>query len=76
LASKRKIEDGTICPLLSVSDEQFESHIKDILNMPNTKILFGNKRIESHKGQNSIPKQYGRQVPTAVLVPFENLLKS
>jgi 1-pyrroline-5-carboxylate dehydrogenase len=71
LAEKRSLADLTISPLLSVTNEQIENHINNLLKIPNSHILFGGERLKN----NSIPEHYGCFEPTAVYVPISEIMK-
>lgn len=45
-------------------------HMKSLLEIPGSKLLFGGKTLENH----SIPRIYGALKPTAVYVPLEEML--
>jgi len=71
-ASHRKLEDFTICPVLTWSNEAIEEHLEACLAIPGAEIAFGGKPLphDSH----SIPQHYGSFEPTAVRVPLQSLL--
>eukprot|EP00250_Pteridium_aquilinum_P010411 c19365_g1_i3 orf=191-1822(+) len=71
LAKRRKLEDLTIGPLLTVTTDHMMDHIKKLLAIPGARLLFGGKPLPDH----SIPKVYGAVQPTAVFVPLEEILK-
>ncbi|MCO5562382.1 hypothetical protein L7F22_016009 [Adiantum nelumboides] len=71
LAKRRKLDDLTIGPVLTVTTDQFLEHICKLLKIPGAKLLFGGKSLENH----SIPKVYGAVEPTAVFVPLTEMLK-
>lgn len=70
LAARRKIEDLTVGPVLTVNNSTFEKHRDSILKLPGAKVLFGGKLLKNHK----IPACYGSFEPTAMYVPFKNFL--
>lgn len=70
-ASKRKLDDLTIGPILTHTTSDFLEHIKRLLAIPGAKVLFGGEEIPDHK----IPDCYGAIQPTAVIVPLEQMLK-
>nr|XP_043621839.1 probable aldehyde dehydrogenase [Erigeron canadensis] len=72
LAARRKLEDLTIGPVLTFTTEAMLDHMKKLLQIPGSKILFGGEELENH----SIPKVYGAIKPTAVFVPIEEILKA
>ncbi|KVH98740.1 Aldehyde dehydrogenase, conserved site-containing protein [Cynara cardunculus var. scolymus] len=51
--------------------EAMLGHMKKLLQIPGSKLLFGGEELENH----SIPKVYGAIKPTAVFVPIEEILK-
>ncbi|KAH9613499.1 hypothetical protein KSS87_001512 [Heliosperma pusillum] len=71
LASRRKLEDLTIGPVLTVTTETMSEHMKQLLKIPGSKLLFGGEPLENH----TIPSVYGAFKPTAVYVPLEEILK-
>ncbi|CAI0399342.1 unnamed protein product [Linum tenue] len=72
LAERRKLEDLTVGPVLTVTTEAMLDHVNKLLNIPGAKLLFGGKALENH----SIPSIYGAVKPTAVYVPLEEILKA
>ncbi|KAJ9560037.1 hypothetical protein OSB04_005197, partial [Centaurea solstitialis] len=71
LAARRKLEDLTIGPVLTFTTEAMLDHMKKLLQIPGSKLLFGGEELENH----TIPKVYGAIKPTAVFVPIEEILK-
>ncbi|XP_078432178.1 aldehyde dehydrogenase 12A1 [Wolffia australiana] len=71
LAERRKLEDLTIGPVLTVTTDSMLEHIENLLQIPGSKVLFGGKPLENH----SIPSIYGSLKPTAVFVPLAELVK-
>lgn len=71
LAARRKLEDLTVGPVLTVTTEAMSEHVKKLLKIPGSKLLFGGETLENH----SIPSVYGAFKPTAVYVPLEEILK-
>jgi len=72
LASRRKLEDLTIGPLLSWNNAEIQAHIDAVLATPGARLLFGGKPLENH----SIPDCYGAWQPTAIEVPLSTLMGS
>ncbi|XP_035815271.1 probable aldehyde dehydrogenase isoform X4 [Zea mays] len=88
LSERRKLEDLTIGPVLTVSQgrsqpffggqltpvttEAMIEHMNNLLKIRGSKVLFGGEPLANH----SIPKIYGAMKPTAVFVPLEEILKS
>ncbi|QHO51658.1 Delta-1-pyrroline-5-carboxylate dehydrogenase 12A1 [Arachis hypogaea] len=71
LAERRKLEDLTIGPVLTFTTESMMDHMKQLLEIPGSKLLFGGKPLEGH----SIPPIYGAIKPTAIYVPLEEIVK-
>jgi 1-pyrroline-5-carboxylate dehydrogenase len=67
LAARRNLDDLTIGPVLTWSNEQMRAHMDAILAVPGAELLFGGKALEGH----TIPSCYGAMEPTAVRVPIE-----
>ncbi|PRQ16118.1 putative L-glutamate gamma-semialdehyde dehydrogenase [Rosa chinensis] len=71
LAERRKLEDLTIGPVLTLTTETMLDHANKLLQIPGSKLLFGGEPLENH----SIPPVYGAIKPTAIYVPLEEMLK-
>ncbi|KAH0659328.1 hypothetical protein KY289_028076 [Solanum tuberosum] len=71
LAARRKLDDLTIGPVLTVTTETMLDHAKKLLQIPGSRLLFGGEALQNH----SIPKIYGAIKPTAIFVPLEEILK-
>ncbi|ONK59351.1 uncharacterized protein A4U43_C08F5550 [Asparagus officinalis] len=71
LSERRKLEDLTIGPVLTVTTENMLEHVNKLLQIPGSKLLFGGEQLQDH----SIPKIYGAIQPTAVFVPIDEILK-
>ncbi|KAL8091438.1 delta-1-pyrroline-5-carboxylate dehydrogenase 12A1, mitochondrial [Apium graveolens] len=71
LAARRKLEDLTIGPVLTVTTETMLEHLRKLLQIPGSKLLFGGEALANHK----IPSVYGAIKPTAVFVPLSEILK-
>ncbi|MQM14152.1 hypothetical protein Taro_047083, partial [Colocasia esculenta] len=71
LAERRKLEDLTIGPVLTVTTESMLEHIDKLLQIPGSKLLFGGRPLENH----SIPNIYGALKPTALFVPLSEIMK-
>ncbi|XVF54269.1 hypothetical protein PTKIN_Ptkin05aG0167100 [Pterospermum kingtungense] len=71
LAERRKLEDLTIGPVLTVTTEAMLEHEKKLLQISGSKLLFGGEPLENH----SIPAIYGGLKPTAIYIPLEEILK-
>lgn len=57
--------------LLQFTTEAMLEHLRKLLEIPGSKLLFGGEALENH----SIPKIYGAIKPTAVFVPLDEILK-
>ena len=66
LAARRSLEDLTIGPVLTWTNEQMRAHIDAILAVPGAELLFGGNALEGH----TIPACYGAMEATAVRVPI------
>ncbi|XP_020570949.1 probable aldehyde dehydrogenase [Phalaenopsis equestris] len=71
LAERRKLEDLTIGPVLTVTTDRMVEHIEKLLEIPGSKLFFGGQPLENH----SIPKIYGALKPTAIFIPIDEILK-
>lgn len=72
LSERRKLEDLTIGPVLTVTTATMIDHMNNLLKIPGSKVLFGGEPLENH----SIPEIYGAFKPTAVFVPLVEILKN
>ncbi|KAL7139176.1 hypothetical protein ABFS83_09G033400 [Erythranthe nasuta] len=70
LASRRKLDDLTVGPVLTVTTKEMLDHMKKLLEIKGSKLLFGGEALENH----SIPAIYGAIKPTAVFIPLEEIL--
>lgn len=66
LAARRNLDDLTVGPVLTWSNEQIQAHIDAVLAVNGTELLFGGRALEGH----SIPAGYGAWEPTAIKVPL------
>ncbi|XP_058194989.1 delta-1-pyrroline-5-carboxylate dehydrogenase 12A1, mitochondrial-like isoform X1 [Rhododendron vialii] len=71
LATRRKLEDLTVGPVLTFTTEAMLEHVNKLLRISGSKLLFGGEALEKH----SIPPIYGAIKPTAIFVPLEEILK-
>ena len=69
LASRRNMENLSIGPVLTWSNEEIQAHIDACMAVPGAELMFGGKQLEGH----SIPDRYGAFEATAVKVPFDAL---
>jgi 1-pyrroline-5-carboxylate dehydrogenase len=72
LAARRKLEDLTVGPVLTVTTEHMLEHINKLMDIPGAHLAYGGKPLDGH----NIPKVYGAMEPTAVFVPLKEMLKS
>ena len=70
LASKRKLKDLDIGPVLTWTNPQMREHIDSLLKITGSKLLLGGKELTNH----SIPSVYGSLEPTALQIPIEAFL--
>merc|ERR1719245_84573 len=63
-ASRRKLEDLSIGPVLSHTTEEMMAHMNRLLEIPGAYLAFGGRELANH----TTPKQYGMMEPTAVYV--------
>jgi 1-pyrroline-5-carboxylate dehydrogenase len=64
LAARRNIKDLTMGPILTVTNDKYQSHLKALLKIPGAEVLIGGDLQKNHK----IPSCYGSFLPTAVKV--------
>jgi 1-pyrroline-5-carboxylate dehydrogenase len=70
LAGRRKLEDLTLGPILTCTNERIKEHINKLLAIPGAKLEFGGKELTGHK----IPSVYGAFEATAIYVPLKELV--
>jgi len=74
-ASKRKLADLTVGPVLTVTNERIERHIAGLLELDErVEVLFGGRRL-APEVNHTIPDCYGSFQPTAVFVPLDVMLR-
>lgn len=74
LAAKRTFANGLIVPLLSVTNEQAEGRVHELLQkVKGSKLLFGGKPVSE---VNKVPSKYGLFEPTLIQLPIEALKES
>ena len=66
LAARRSLDDLTVGPILSWTNEQIASHINAVLAVGGTELMFGGKPLDGH----DIPDCFGAYQPTAIRVPL------
>jgi len=69
-ASRRKLDDLSLGPVLSHTTDEILGHIDRLLRIPGAYVAFGGKPLVGHK----IPVRYGAMEPTAVFVPLKEAL--
>merc|ERR1712232_311167 len=74
IASQRKLEDLSLGPVLSHTNEEMLTHMETLLKIPGAYVAFGGKEL-SGPGADAVPKIYGLMEPTAVFVPIKEMLK-
>jgi len=67
LAARRSLNDLSLGPVLTWTNEQMKAHIDAVMGVPGAELLFGGKPLEGH----SIPDRYGAMEPTAIKVPID-----
>ncbi|MEM7281644.1 MAG: aldehyde dehydrogenase family protein, partial [Pseudomonadota bacterium] len=72
LANRRSLDDLTLGPVLTWTNQQIKDHIDAITALPGTSVLFGGKPLKDH----TIPDCYGAYEATAVLVPLEMFVEN
>jgi len=71
-ASLRNLDDGSIGPVLTWSNDRIQQHVDRLLKIQGSMVLFGGEPMKGHQ----IPDCYGCFQPTAVYVPLEQMLSS
>lgn len=69
LAMRRKLDDLTLGPVLTWTDEAMLAHIDALLAISDSELLFGGKPLQGH----SVPSRYGTLQATAVKLPLSAL---
>lgn len=72
LAAKRNIDELTCGPVITVTNDRFESHKNDLLKIPGASIAFGGGKL---KGSEDVPTCYGSFEPTAIKIPILEAIK-
>jgi 1-pyrroline-5-carboxylate dehydrogenase len=67
LAGRRTLDNLSIGPVLTWSNERIKDHVDAALSVPGAELLFGGKPLTGHQ----IPACYGAWEPTAVRVPLD-----
>jgi 1-pyrroline-5-carboxylate dehydrogenase len=68
LAEQRSYKNGTLSPIMTLTNQAILNHIDNVLKIPGSQILFGGKPVTE---QHSIPDCYGSFKPTAIYVPLK-----
>lgn len=71
LAARRNLDELTVGPVLTVTNDRYEAHVQRLLSIPGARVMFGGKTLKG----TSIPKIYGHWEPTAIFVPLDEMLK-
>jgi 1-pyrroline-5-carboxylate dehydrogenase len=66
LAARRSLDNLTVGPVLSWTNDRIKAHVDDLLAISGTELLFGGAPLTGH----DIPACYGAWQPTAVRVPL------
>ena len=69
LAGRRKLDDLSLGPVLTWTNDRMRAHIDGLLEIPGAELLFGGEMLVGH----SIPHCYGSMQATAVKVPLSAL---
>ena len=67
LAARRKLDNLTLGPVLSWTNQSIQTHVDAVLAIPGASLLFGGKVLEGH----TIPACYGAYQATAVQLPLD-----
>jgi 1-pyrroline-5-carboxylate dehydrogenase len=67
LAARRSLDDLTLGPVLTWTNERMQAHVDAVLAVPGAQLLFGGKPLEGH----AIPDCYGAMEATAIRVPVD-----
>ncbi|MGD2128271.1 MAG: aldehyde dehydrogenase family protein [Lysobacterales bacterium] len=71
LAARRSLDNLTLGPVLSWTNERIAAHVDALLALPGSRLLFGGQPLAQH----AIPDCYGAWEATAVQVPLDALLE-
>ncbi len=69
LARRRTLDDLTLGPILTWSNERIRAHLSAVCAIPGASLLFGGNELTGH----SIPDCYGAMEATAVQIPLQAL---
>jgi 1-pyrroline-5-carboxylate dehydrogenase len=67
-SKKRNLDNLTIGPVLSWTNERIKQHIDSVLELDGAELMFGGVPLRNH----SIPSVYGAYEPTAIKVPIKH----
>jgi 1-pyrroline-5-carboxylate dehydrogenase len=67
LAARRSLEDLSLGPVLTWTNDEMKAHTDAMLAIPGAELLFGGKPLSGH----SIPDCYGAYEATAIRVPID-----
>jgi len=70
-AANRNLDDMTLGPVLTWSNEAIQGHMNDVLAIPGAELAFGGKAVDP--ASHTIPDCYGSHECTAVKVPLASL---
>jgi 1-pyrroline-5-carboxylate dehydrogenase len=68
---RRSLNDLTISPTLSITNETFKAHMDAVMQLEGAELMWGGKPLTGH----SIPSVHGCYEPTAVKVPIKHFKK-
>ncbi len=71
LAARRNVEDLTIGPILSVTNQEMDEQRDKLLKIPGAHIVCGGEHLTGYP----VPSIYGAYKPTAIFVPLPEILK-
>ena len=67
-ASKRNLENLTVGPVITWTNERIAAHVEACLQLDGAELLFGGAPLRNH----TIPPVYGAYEPTAIKVPLKH----
>eukprot|EP00466_Bigelowiella_natans_P014214 jgi/Bigna1/58382/fgenesh1_pm.82_\ len=70
-ACARNLEEMTLGPVITWTNDRIKSHIDGLLAIPGAEVVCGGKPLEGH----TIPSCYGAFEATAVFVPLAEMMK-
>jgi len=69
LAGRRSLDNLSLGPVLSWTNQEIQSHIDIVMAIPGASLLFGGQALEGHE----IPQCYGAWQATAIQVPLDEV---